>query len=140
MKPERMRLEHPKSNEVRTQQSMKDEVNINSIIKRWRDGVPIPFSHTQPGYGDFSGTVDFHTALNKVEEAKTEFMRLPSELRRECDHDVGVFLDKVHTEEGLKEMIALGLDGALTPPGVVAPKEREVDTKVVEPDPIPVPA
>jgi len=126
-KPDRIRVVHPISDEIRTQQSMKDEANIDSIIKRWRDGVPIPQNHRNPTYGDFSNMTDFHAEMNRVDDAREEFMRLPSEVRRECEQDVGVFLDKVHTEEGLKTLVELGLDGEYAPPGVEAPKDREVE-------------
>ncbi len=138
-KPERLRTVHPKSSEIRTQQAMKDEVNINSIIKRWQDGIPIPRSHRNPQYGDFSGTSDFHTELNRVNEAREEFMRLPSAVRKEAENDVGLFLEMVQTEEGLKTMVELGLDGELAPPGVEAPKDRPVE-EVKEEPPVDPPA
>lgn len=129
-KPERVRVVQPSSGVTMTKQSMKDEVNINSIIKRWHQGIPIPQNHRNPVYGDFSGLTDYHAEVERVRSAELEFMRLPSALRNECDHNVGVFLDKVKTEDGLKQMIELGLDGELAPPGIEAPKEREVEKPV----------
>lgn len=131
--PERIKVVHPTGGETRVQQNMKDEVNINSIIKRWRDGVPLPLAHRNPAYGDFSSGLSFHESMSKVDSAREEFQRLPSEIRRECDHDLGVFLDKVQTEEGLKQMLEMGLDGHQTPPGVEVPE----DTPIRNPEPEP---
>lgn len=122
-KPDRLRVTHPVGGEVKTKQSFKDEVNINSIIKRWRDGVPLPEEHRNPTYGDFSDSGSFHEALERIRESEVHWMRLPSEIRAACEQDMGLFLDKVQTEEGLKEMIDLGLDEYQTPPGVEVPPD-----------------
>lgn len=135
--PKRLRVVHPVGGEVKTKQGMKDEVNINSIIRRWRDGVPLPAAHRQPMYGDFSDSGSFHEALIKIDGAKEEFMRLPSEIRAACEQDMGIFLDKVHTEEGLKEMMQLGLDPDQAPADVIVegrtPEEPEVPKEPEEP-------
>jgi len=137
--PERIKVSHPVGGEIRTKQGMKDEVNINSIIKRWRDGVPLPLAHRDPAYGDFSSGLSFHESMNRVDSAREEFQRLPSEIRAECDHDLGVFLDKVNTDEGLKEMVDLGLDGYQTPPGVEVPEGTPKRNPEPEPEPEPEP-
>jgi len=135
---ERLKVVHPKSTKIMTQQAHKDEADINSIIKRWRAGSVVPENHRDPTYGDFSGTEDYHTELNRVNEAEEQFMRLPSAVRRNVENDVGQFLLKVQTEDGLKELIDLGLEGELAPPGVVAPPHVDaVPRPEPEPDPEP---
>lgn len=130
------RIIHPKSDRIMTQQAHKDEANINSIIKRWRAGTVIPETHKNPQYGDFSGTGDYHAELNRVNEAEEQFMRLPSAVRRDVNNDVGQFLLKVQTKEGLEELIALGLEGELAPPGVIAPPHKDANP---QPEPLNVP-
>lgn len=125
-KPERLRVIQPTNDEIRTKQGMKDEVNINSIIKRWRDGIPLPENHRNPQYGDFTGVGDFHEMMGKVDEAREEFMRLPSEIRREVGQDVGVFLEMANDPEGLAKLIELGLDVDQAPPKVAAPVEEVI--------------
>lgn len=133
---ERRRVVHPSSDKVMTQQAHKDEADINSIIRRWRAGSAIPENHRQPHYGDYSGVEDYHAELNRVNEAEEQFMRLPAEVRRDVGNDVGKFLLKAQDPEGLKELIALGLEGELAPPGVVAPPHVDaMPRKDDEPDP-----
>lgn len=120
---ETRRVTHPHSDEIRTQQSQKGVANINSIIARWRDGVPLPEAHRDPQYGDFSNTEGYHAALDSVKAAEVEFMRLPSAVRADVDNDVGQFLTKCADPDGLKELIELGLEGAQAPPGVEMPRE-----------------
>ncbi len=129
MARERVRVIHPSNDEVRTQQSHAKGANINEIIRRWRDGQPIPENHRQPQYGDFTNATSYHEALDQVHEASEQFMRLPPELRANVDNDVGLFLDKVKTEDGLKELVDLGLDGYLAPPGVEVPGHKEAVEK-----------
>lgn len=113
---QRVRVIHPHSEESKTQQAHKDEANINSILKRWRYGHPVPEEHRNPHYGDFSGVADYHTELNRIQQAHEQFLRLPAEVRKAVHNDVGEFLEKCTTTEGLEELKELGLDMDLSPP------------------------
>lgn len=100
---------HRGGGRLMTKQAEEDEGNINSIMSRWiRDGIP-PEVGKEPRYGDFSRSVDFHTAMTKVREAALEFERLPLAVRKHCDNDPGRFLDLVMDPDGRLELESLGL-------------------------------
>lgn len=74
--------------EVRTQQSFKDQCDVNKIIDRHQ--INVANSHIQDfppeAYGELTG-VDLLTAHNHIERAHTIFNALPSEVRNEFDNN-----------------------------------------------------
>lgn len=106
---ERRRVTAPAGGETMTKQSMAAEVDINNIIKRWlRTGVA-PVTGQKPLYGDFTGMVDFHSAMNRIRTAEADFMALPSAVRKHVDNDPGKFLEMVYDPERHDELVELGL-------------------------------
>lgn len=72
--------------EVITQQHFKDEVDINTIVRRF-GLMDLPQWNNGGVYGDFTGIVDFDSALAKIKSTEEAFMRLPAELRDKFDND-----------------------------------------------------
>ena len=107
-----------------TEQSHKAECDVNSIMAKFRQNGLVDHVLDVAGqYGDYSGAVDFHTALNQVREATDMFMTLPSDLRKEFDNDPGAFLEWTEsaTEDDLREK------GLLPEPTAAPPSEASGD-------------
>lgn len=103
--------------------------DINTIMARWiAHGTPPsgPAGHAQ--YGDFTNVDDYHTALNKLEQARQQFQALPSAIRKHVKNDPGAFLDMVFDPERRGELEELGLVEAQAPesaPAAVVPDPPE---------------
>lgn len=95
--------------EDRTQQQFAEEADINTIVKRFGLTGELPSPVSVPMTGDFTGATDFHTAMNLVVQADSEFMRLPAELRRRFEHDAGNLLAFLEDPANREEAVKLGL-------------------------------
>jgi len=91
------------------QQHYKDECDINNILRQFNVTGLLPESTLSPRYGDFTGIVDYHSALNQVIAAEDEFMRLPAQLRARFNNDPAQLIDFLDKEENKNEAITLGL-------------------------------
>lgn len=78
--------------ESRVQQHLADEVDINTICRRF--GLsPVNAPPVEGGvYGDFSGITDFESAVEAVKRAQRSFNALPAEVRDRFKNDPGRFL------------------------------------------------
>lgn len=101
-------LECPKE-EGMTQQQFKDEVDINTIVKRFNLTGQMPTGVRLPTYGDFTGVDDYHSAMNALREAEQAFMAFPAELRDKFSNDPQKFLEYVEDESKLEESYELGI-------------------------------
>lgn len=85
-----------------TQQSGKDDADINVIMRRFGATGGMPVGLAGAVYGDFSGIVDLEDALALVERAEAGFMSLPAELRQRFQNDpvrMARFASSVSPEE-----------------------------------------
>jgi phage internal scaffolding protein len=111
------------------QQHMKDECDINVIVERFGVTGKVPVTQFEPSYGDFSGVGDYHTALNKINSTKEQFMTLPAKVRAKFDHDPYQLVNFLMDEANRNEAVELGLiNGEYTakvvsPEAVVVPPE-----------------
>lgn len=86
------------------------DCDINNIMARYeRDGVITHVNRYQGHYGDFTGVVDYQTALHLVQDAEDCFMSLPAHIRKKFDNDPGQFLDFVSDPANADAMIEMGL-------------------------------
>lgn len=69
------------------QQQFRDEVDINTIVRRFGVGGVLPNSFAAPQYVDYHGITDFQSAMNAVVDAERNFMRLPAETRAYFQND-----------------------------------------------------
>lgn len=106
---DRVRVLAPEGGPVLTKQSMAAETDINQIVAR-HIAHKLPFyADGRASYGDFTGAVDYHTALNALVSAQEEFAKLPAAVRDHCENDPGEFLDMVMDPGRRDELVALGL-------------------------------
>lgn len=116
--------------ELITEQSHKEEVNINNIVKR--HGVDLVQKHVQLlrsdmyRFDDVTGN-DFQEAMDKVGKARESFQALPSKVRDQFDNNPAKFLDFVHNPDNLEKMYDMGL--AQRP----APEPAPVKVEMVNP-------
>lgn len=92
-----------------TQQQFAEEVDINTIVKRFGITGQLPENLRMPVSGDFTDISDFQSAMNAVVAAKGEFMRLPGELRQRFNHDPAQLISFLEDDKNKDEAIKLGL-------------------------------
>lgn len=110
----------------RTKQSFKQEADINSILEKYSRTGLIPHYDKPQQYGDYTGVIDYHTAMNKIAEGRSAFEDLPSGIRKRFDNDPGQFLDFIADETNFDELVELGLANAKIPePGALQPDPPE---------------
>lgn len=99
-----------------TQQSFKEECDINNIMRRYNStGVITHLNARAPEWGDFSSPVDFQAGLNTVLEAQAMFSDLPSDLRERFGNDPLKLLEFVADERNRDEAVKLGIVKAPEP-------------------------
>lgn len=92
-----------------TQQEFKDECDINEIVRRFGLTGSLPEVVNVPRSGDFTGVVDFQTALNAVRKAEEGFMALPADLRARFGNDPQRLMAFMDDGNNLEEARKLGL-------------------------------
>lgn len=95
---------------TRTVQSAKDECDINKIMSRYaKTGLISHVNGREARYGDFTGVVDYQTAVDAVRAAEVSFMALPSSVRSRFDNDPGQLIAFLSDRANLDEAVELGL-------------------------------
>lgn len=108
----------------RTKQSMKDEVDINNIARKYGlTGMLAQVAERPPMYGTFEGVFDFQTAMNAVRAAQESFDSLPPDVRERFMNDPQRLLEFAEKADEA-ELVKLGF----------------VERKPVEPAPPAAPA
>lgn len=91
------------------QQQFKEEVDINTIVRRFGLTGQLPENLRMPVSGDFTAVTDFQTAMQTVRQAQEEFLRVPAEIRARFANDPGQFMAFLEDERNKDEAIKLGL-------------------------------
>jgi len=120
--------------EALTQQQFRDECDVGNIMKRFEQTGQIMTGANGAKYGDFSDVDDYHTALNKINEARESFMELPAQIRKRFSNDPGQLIDFLNDGNNLEEAIKLGLVDPINPPNPEPAKETK-DPKGSAPTP-----
>jgi len=116
---------------TRAQQHHKDECDINVILERFGKTGQMPVSALSAHYGDFTGVNDYHTALNTLIAAESEFDALPAKLRMEFANDPSNLIEFLNDPNNKDKAIELGL---VNPPITSSFNEPvEVKTTVTDP-------
>lgn len=89
------RLYAPKYGKVLTEQSHKNECDINLIIKRYHKSGQLPVGQKQPLYADVHNDPGFQGAMDIVARGKTEFAKLPFPIQVKYKHDHKLWLQAV---------------------------------------------
>lgn len=76
-----------------TKQSFADEVDINTIVRRFNVTGELPQGVRMPTYGDFTSVMDFQEAQNAIRAADESFMAMPHEIRARFDNDPARFVE-----------------------------------------------
>ena len=87
----------------------KNEVDINSIMRKYRVTGFLESNASEGQYGDFTDACDFHTMKNRIIEAESDFARLPAHLRTRFNNDPGQLLSFLDDPQNLSEAQELGL-------------------------------
>ena len=74
-------------------QEFAEEVDINTIVKRFGLGGELPSGVVAPVYGDFQGIGDYHSAVNAIAKAHEAFDAMPADVRSRFKNDPGAFVD-----------------------------------------------
>jgi len=94
----------------RTKKSMREMVNVNSILRKYRQtGILTHVSAKDGTYGDFSEIKDFAGALNTVIKAKQQFELLPAEVRSRFGNDPELLIKFLQDPKNVDESVKLGL-------------------------------
>lgn len=104
-----------------TQQHFAEEVDINTIVKRFGITGEMPQNFVPPTFSDFTGISDFKSAMDAVRQASESFMEMPAHVRARFGNDPQQLLEFVADEKNLDEAVKLGM--AVKPPvaSVAAP-------------------
>lgn len=108
-----------------TIQSGKEDCDINVIMRRFGITGQMPVNVRAPIAGDFTGVMDFHSAMNAIVAAEDSFMQMPAELRAELNHDPARFVDFCGDERNRERLKKYGLllpgEPPVVPPVVPPP-------------------
>lgn len=83
--------------ETFTQQQFAEEVDINTIVRRFGLSRVMPSGPSGGVYGDFTGIHDYESAVAAVERARDGFLALPPDVREQFGNDPGQYLEYVDT-------------------------------------------
>lgn len=91
-----------------TQQHLKDECDINNIIKKYQVTGELP-EPKKGFYADVSALPDYQKALEIIESAKESFNSLPANVRGQFMNDPGTMLNWLSDPQNTERAIELGL-------------------------------
>ena len=101
--------------ESKTVQSQAKDADINEVLRKYPQvSIAQHLKDVDARYMDVSEFTDLQDALNQMEVAKEEFMKLPSKMRELFNHSVAEWLDAAHDPEKQAEIEAI-----INPPEVV---------------------
>jgi len=98
-----------------TQQQFKNEVDVNTIVRRFGVTGNLPQANMQGVYGDFAGIEDFEGAVAKVRDARERFYRLPPDIREHFNNSPAELIQFVQTAKPKQMQEVFGAD-VKTPP------------------------
>jgi len=97
----------------RTQQSMSERCNMNTIIARYRQtgilGSPDALSRRQGVFADVSNIPDYPEMCQRIANAQEAFQQLPARVRFRFRNDPAQLIDFIQDERNREEAIELGL-------------------------------
>jgi phage internal scaffolding protein len=115
---------------TRAQQHHREECDINVILERFGKTGQMPVNAISGTYGDFSGVHDYHTAINAIIAAESEFGALPATIRNRFANDPANLVQFLDNPDNRSEAEKLGLV-AISPTANIEPA-KAVDKPVTE--------
>lgn len=95
--------------EDKAQQQFKDEVDINTIVRRFGLTGEMPDNYRPPQSGDFTGVTDYQSALNALIAADEAFLEIPAEVRERFANDPQKLMEFLANDKNRDEAVKLGL-------------------------------
>lgn len=92
-----------------TKQAFAEEVDINTIVRRFNLTGQLPENVHMPTYADFEDIFDFQTAMNAVRQAEESFNEMPAHIRARFHNNAAEFVDFCSDEDNRPEAEKLGL-------------------------------
>lgn len=110
-----------------TEQHHKDDCDLNIIVKNYVRTGQLPTNQSGPGvFGDFSGAPeDYAEAVRMLDEARTAFAALPSNVRKRFNNDPQQLFAFLDNPDNRAEAEKLGLVATVTDD---APETRNNDS------------
>lgn len=102
---------------VLTEQSHKDKVDINQIVKKNAGNMELitkTAALTQFVYDDVT-TNNFQEMMDQMIRARDTFQNVPSAIRKQFGNDPAAFMDFVHNPDNNQQLIDWGLANAPAP-------------------------
>lgn len=95
---------------TKTQQQFKEQVDVNNIIRKYKQTGAITHLNTRKGvYMDCTAIPDYQVALNTINQANSAFMELPAIIRARFQNDPAQLLEFLKDPQNKEEGIKLGL-------------------------------
>lgn len=110
-----------------TDQSFRDESDINTIMARYQSTGEMPVLNEMPGQWLDVTEMDFQRHMDFIIDAQNLFDDLPSDLRDRFGNDPGAFLGFCSDEKNRDEMARLGLLNERATEAVLRPPEPAPD-------------
>lgn len=106
---------HDTGPESIVQQHLRDEVDINTIVRRFGITGSMPFGAAQPMYADFTGITDYESAVALVRNVDQRFAHLPAELREKFRNNPGELVKFAATVDEAEFVAATTLEPVVPP-------------------------
>lgn len=99
----------------RTQQHFKDEVNINTIMRKAKRSGILPFKGPEDSvFQDLTGITDYKESLDRIIAIDQRFQQLPANIRSKFGNNPDAILKYLQDPNNEKEARSLGLLRPLT--------------------------
>lgn len=92
---------------TRVQQQFADEVDVNTIVRRFGITRELPMWRAGGVYGDFTGIQDYDSAVEQIDRARAAFMKLDPVVREKFGNDPGNLIrmaSELSEDEFLRKM------------------------------------
>jgi len=84
-----------------------DQTDIQKIVEKYSStGIIEHLNQIETTYKDVTEFTDFADVMRHAKAAEAEFMKLPSKIREEFNHDVATWLDTSHDPEKRASLLA----------------------------------
>lgn len=128
-----------KGEKTMTEQSHKEDVDINQIMARAMRGEQSEYMQQNQGrYGDVS-PIQYHQAQIIMADARSLFEGMPAKIRNKFDNNPEKFLKYVQDDKNKSEMIELGMitnpeetKDQITEQTIIPKKEESKETDKTE--------
>lgn len=104
------RVQPPTDEDDKTQQHLRDEVNINQIIAKYnKTNVITHVSKNRQRFGEFLELADHAVNLDKVAKAQQSFDQLPAQLRNQFNNSIEGFFSFIQRPENADQCVKWGI-------------------------------